>query len=42
MGKVSSDAARKALYTADELAELIIFHANVRENAKAMSETWEM
>lgn len=42
MGKVSSDAARKALYTADELAELIIFHANVRENAKVMSETWEM
>lgn len=42
MGKVRSDAARKALYTADELAELIIFHANVRENAKAMSETWEM
>ncbi len=39
MRKVSSDAARKALYTADELAELIIFHANVRENAKVMSET---
>ena len=42
MGKVNSDAARNALRTADELADLIIFHANVRENAKEMSETWEM
>lgn len=25
-----------------ELADMIIFHANVRENAKEMSETWEM
>ena len=42
MGKVNSDAAREALRTADELADMIIFHANVRENAKAMFETWEM
>ena len=42
MGKVNSDAAREALRTADELADMIIFHANVRENAKEMSETWEM
>ena len=26
----------------DELADLIIFHAKVRENAKIMSEPWEM
>ena len=42
MGSVGSDAAREALRTADELADLIIFHANARENAKSMSETWEM
>ncbi|MDO4208000.1 MAG: helix-turn-helix transcriptional regulator [Lachnospiraceae bacterium] len=42
MGKVSSDAAREALRTVDELADMIIYHANVRENSKIMSETWEM
>ena len=42
MGKVGSEAAREALRTADELADMIIFHANVRENAGIMSETWEM
>ena len=26
----------------DELANLIIFHAKVRENAEIMSEPWEM
>ena len=42
MGKVGSEDAREALRTADELADMIIFHANVRENARVMSETWEM
>ena len=42
IGKVNSDAAREALRTADELADMIIFHANVHENVKEMSETWEM
>lgn len=42
MGKVGSEAAREALRSADKLADMIIFHANVRENAKVMSETWEM
>lgn len=42
MGEVSSEAAREALRTADKLADMIIFHANVRENAKIMSEKWEM
>lgn len=39
---VQTDAAREALHTLDELADLIIYHANVRANAKIMSETWEM
>ncbi len=26
----------------DELADLIVFHAKVRENAKIMSKPWEM
>jgi len=42
MGKVNSEAAREALETIDELADMIIYHANVRENKKVMSETWEM
>lgn len=42
MGKVNTDAARDALRTLNELADMIIYHANVRENAKIMSETWEM
>ena len=42
MGKVGPEEAREALRTADKLADMIIFHANVRENAKDMSEKWEM
>ena len=42
MGKVNTDAAREALRTVDELADMIIYHANVRDNAHLMSETWEM
>ncbi len=42
MGRVNSDAAREALEIADELADMIIFHANVMENAKAMMQTWEI
>ena len=42
MGKVNTEAAREALNTVDELADMIIYHANVRENAKIMSKTWEM
>ena len=37
-----SEQARQALKDIDELADLIIFHAKVRENAEIMSETWEM
>lgn len=42
MGQVNTEAAREALEIADELADMIIFHANVMENAKSMMQTWEM
>lgn len=42
IGNVRSDAAREALRTADGLADMIIFHSNVRKNAEVMSEPWEM
>lgn len=42
MGRVNTDAAREALEIVDELADMIIYHANIRENSKQMSETWEM
>lgn len=37
-----SEQARRALKDIDELADLIVFHAKVRESAKIMSEPWEM
>lgn len=42
MGKVNTEAAKEALKDVDELADMIIYHAKVRENAKIMSGTWEM
>lgn len=42
MCRVNSEAARQALRTADELADMIIFHANVRENAQSMMLPWDM
>ncbi len=42
MGKVNSESAREALKTLDELADMIVYHANAHENAKIMSKTWEM
>lgn len=42
MGQVDSDAAREALAVADELADMILFHAKVRENSAAMMRTWEI
>lgn len=42
MCRVNSEAARHALRTADELADMIIFHANVRENAQSMMLPWDM
>lgn len=37
-----SEQARQTLKDIDELADLIIFHVKVRENAEIMSELWEM
>ena len=37
-----SEQARQALKDIDELADLIVFHAKVRENAKIMSKPWEI
>jgi phosphoketolase len=42
MGEVTTKEAKKALETLDELAELILFHAKIRENAKNIMDTWEM
>jgi ubiquinone biosynthesis protein COQ9 len=40
--KVLSSESKEAIQIASELADMIIFHANVKENAKKMSEVWEM
>lgn len=42
MGKVSTESAKEAIRIADELADMIIFHAKVRVNAKTMSQPWEI
>ncbi|MCD7955920.1 MAG: helix-turn-helix transcriptional regulator [Lachnospiraceae bacterium] len=42
MGQVETDAAREALAIADELADMVLFHARVRENSEAMMQTWEI
>lgn len=42
MCRVNSEAARQALRIADELSDMIIFHANVRENAQSMMLPWDM
>ena len=41
MGTFEAPAAKQALEIADELADLIIFHAKVRENAEEMIKPWE-
>ncbi len=42
MGKVETDSAKRALEIIDELADLVIFHANVQENAESMMKPWRM
>ncbi len=42
MGRVNSNAAKEALEIADELADMIIFHANIVENSKTMMKPWEI
>ena len=41
MGTVESAEAKEALNIADELADLIVFHAKVRKNAEEMMQPWE-
>lgn len=42
MGKVESESAKKALEIVDELADLVLFHADVREKAESMMKPWRM
>lgn len=42
MEKVDSDAARQAIEYADEIADMIIFHARTRENAERLRESWDI
>ena len=41
-GKVETDAARKALETADRIADMIIFHAGIRTGAEEAAAQWEI
>jgi len=41
MGKVTSVGGRDALKTADTLSDMILFHAEVRENGLKMLQPWE-
>jgi hypothetical protein len=40
--RASSTQSKDAIQVASDLADMIIFHATVKENAKKMSEIWEM
>ena len=42
INRAKSNSAKQAICTADELADLIIFHARVRENAEIMRQIWDM
>lgn len=42
MGSVNSVEAKHGLEILDEIADMIVFYANARENLKRLSETWEM
>lgn len=41
MGEVKTSSARKSLEIADEMANLVLFYARVRENAEEMEKAWE-
>ena len=41
MGEVNTPEARDSLAVADEIADMIIFYANVSNNMKKMMEPWE-
>jgi len=40
MGNVNSEAAKQGLEIADQLADIICFHAKSRENGEAMMQPW--
>ena len=40
--KALSVQSKEAIQVASDLADMIIYHANVKENAKKMAKTWEM
>lgn len=42
MGMVSSDNARQALQTADELANMIVCHKKIRDHGNELMHTWEI
>lgn len=41
MGKVGSDAAKKGLEIADQVADMICFYATANESAEEMMQPWE-
>ena len=40
--EVETDAARDAVKTSDEVADMIIFHSRIHENSAEMSKLWEI
>ena len=42
MGKFESENAKNALAIADELADMIVFHAKVHDNAVNMMKAWRI
>lgn len=42
MGKFESENAKNALEIADELADMIVFHAKVHDNAANMMKAWRL
>ena len=42
INRVNSESAKEAIRVANKLADLIIFHAKVRENAKIMMQPWDI
>ena len=41
MSEVKTYPARKSLGIADEMANLVLFYARVRDNAEEMEKAWE-
>ena len=41
MGEVKTSSARKSLEVADEMANLVLFYARVRDNAEELEKAWE-